>query len=166
MCRSYYRCIYKFDQGCQATKHVQKIEDEPTSYKVTYHQYHTCKNFLISPQIILDSSNIKNTSILLSFESNGLIENKPVDPYFPSIKREENREGSSSLELKHNQSLSIGYPSQDLITLDHLESVSLISSRLEHEDVVSTRVSSPIYEIDHILETFDFNEIPFDYYPW
>nr|GEU57425.1 probable WRKY transcription factor 70 [Tanacetum cinerariifolium] len=32
--RNYYRCTHKFDQGCQATKQVQKIEDEPPKVPV------------------------------------------------------------------------------------------------------------------------------------
>ncbi|XP_071713952.1 probable WRKY transcription factor 38 [Rutidosis leptorrhynchoides] len=155
--RNYYRCIYKIDQGCQATKQVQKIEDEPATYKITYHQHHICKN-LRSPQIILESSDdINDTSILLSFESNEIIENnKQVDPHHSqSVKLEEHNKGSSSLESTHNQSLSFDYSSQDITTLDPPG----------HENLILTWIHSPIYEIDHIFDqTDDFNEIPFDNY--
>ncbi|MFS7976541.1 putative transcription factor WRKY family [Helianthus anomalus] len=33
--RNYYRCSYKFEQRCQATKQVQMIDDELPKYKIT-----------------------------------------------------------------------------------------------------------------------------------
>ncbi|CAO2835830.1 unnamed protein product [Amaranthus hypochondriacus] len=41
--REYFRCIYKEDQNCQATKHVQKISNSPTNYRITYYGDHTCQ---------------------------------------------------------------------------------------------------------------------------
>lgn len=46
--RNYFRCSHKFDQGCQATKQVQKIEDDPPLFRTTYHGRHTCKNLFNS----------------------------------------------------------------------------------------------------------------------
>ncbi|KAL0450898.1 UNVERIFIED_CONTAM: putative WRKY transcription factor 70 [Sesamum latifolium] len=46
--RNYFRCTHKFDQGCQATKQVQKIEDDPPLFRTTYHAQHTCKNLFNS----------------------------------------------------------------------------------------------------------------------
>ncbi|CAD6255107.1 unnamed protein product [Miscanthus lutarioriparius] len=43
--RSYFRCTYKDDAGCQATKHVQQmdnISDDPPMFHVTYNNDHTC----------------------------------------------------------------------------------------------------------------------------
>ncbi|CAO2835829.1 unnamed protein product [Amaranthus hypochondriacus] len=40
--REYFKCVYKEDQKCQATKHVQKISDTPTKYKITYYADHSC----------------------------------------------------------------------------------------------------------------------------
>lgn len=100
-CRSYYRCTHKIEQGCKATKQVQKTDDEPPKYTITYNGHHTCKNLLRAPQIILNSPNPRDNSILLNFETNTLTENdKQVGSYFPSIKHTSN-EGFSSLGLKH-----------------------------------------------------------------
>ncbi|KAJ6846951.1 putative WRKY transcription factor 70 [Iris pallida] len=45
MPRCYYRCTYKDDQGCPATKQVQQTESvDPPTYVVTYKQQHSCKN--------------------------------------------------------------------------------------------------------------------------
>ncbi|KAG2559666.1 probable WRKY transcription factor 70 [Panicum virgatum] len=45
--RSYFRCTYKDDTGCLATKHVQlkdSISDPPV-FQVTYNNKHTCNNY-------------------------------------------------------------------------------------------------------------------------
>lgn len=51
--RSYFRCTKKYDQGCAATKQVQKMEDNPQMYQITYIGHHTCKD-MMTPQIIPD----------------------------------------------------------------------------------------------------------------
>ncbi|KAJ1273831.1 hypothetical protein BS78_05G015100 [Paspalum vaginatum] len=47
--RSYYRCTYRQEQGCKATKTVQHQDDSsgadhPSMYTVVYHGQHTCKD--------------------------------------------------------------------------------------------------------------------------
>jgi hypothetical protein len=43
--RSYFRCTYKDDTGCLATKHVQqKDSSDPPVFQVTYNSKHTCNN--------------------------------------------------------------------------------------------------------------------------
>ncbi|CAN6330198.1 unnamed protein product [Urochloa humidicola] len=43
--RSYFRCTYKDDTGCLATKHVQqKDTSDPPVFQVTYNNKHTCNN--------------------------------------------------------------------------------------------------------------------------
>jgi WRKY DNA -binding domain len=68
-CRSYFRCTHKFDQGCKALKQVQKSEEDPTMFIITYVGNHTCKNASPPPQIIQNFPH-DNTSRLISFESN------------------------------------------------------------------------------------------------
>ncbi|CAN1297524.1 Probable WRKY transcription factor 70 [Linum perenne] len=42
--RSYYRCTHKFEQGCKATKQVQRLEQETNEmYSITYMGQHTCR---------------------------------------------------------------------------------------------------------------------------
>ncbi|XP_052111032.1 disease resistance protein RPS2 isoform X5 [Arachis duranensis] len=41
--RHYYRCTHKYDQGCLATKHVQRIGEDPPLYKTVYSGQHTCR---------------------------------------------------------------------------------------------------------------------------
>nr|QIN97364.1 WRKY27 transcription factor [Isatis tinctoria] len=40
--RSYFRCTHKPTQGCKATKQVQKKEQDPNMFQITYIGYHTC----------------------------------------------------------------------------------------------------------------------------
>lgn len=40
--RGYYRCTHRNVQGCLATKQVQKSDEDPTTYEITYRGRHTC----------------------------------------------------------------------------------------------------------------------------
>ncbi|KAF2315271.1 hypothetical protein GH714_038661 [Hevea brasiliensis] len=40
--RGYYRCTHRHSQGCLATKQVQKSDQDPTIFEVTYRGRHTC----------------------------------------------------------------------------------------------------------------------------
>lgn len=42
ICRGYYRCTHRHAQGCLATKLVQRSDDDPTIFQVTYRGRHTC----------------------------------------------------------------------------------------------------------------------------
>lgn len=73
--RHYYRCTHKFEQGCQATKQVQKTEEDPVPmYRTTYYGHHTCKhNYTDHNQFFLDSIDQRDSSsksILLNFQQN------------------------------------------------------------------------------------------------
>ncbi|KAL0560275.1 hypothetical protein IC582_000675 [Cucumis melo] len=46
--RGYFRCSHRFTQGCLATKQVQKSDNDPTIYDVTYRGRHTCNKALHS----------------------------------------------------------------------------------------------------------------------
>ncbi|KAJ8483543.1 hypothetical protein OPV22_016028 [Ensete ventricosum] len=40
--RAYYRCTHRSSQGCQATKQVQRSDEDPLVFDVTYLGTHTC----------------------------------------------------------------------------------------------------------------------------
>ncbi|KAL4557761.1 hypothetical protein LXL04_035949 [Taraxacum kok-saghyz] len=161
--RNYFRCTHKFDQGCQATKQVQQIDDEPPKYKITYNKHHTCKNYLSTPQIIFDSINLEDTSILISFKSNKLIDKEQVGSPFPSYTHEESNEALSSLGLRDNQLLLSEFRlPHNLTIMSDQPGASLMSTGLENEDVVSKGVYSPNFEMGYIHETIDYSENPFD----
>lgn len=41
-CRGYYRCTHRKLQACLATKQVQRSDDDPTIFEITYRGNHTC----------------------------------------------------------------------------------------------------------------------------
>ncbi|XP_028778885.1 probable WRKY transcription factor 70 [Neltuma alba] len=55
--RSYMRCTRKYEQGCRAVKQVQRIQENPEMYQITYIGYHTCKDILKTPQVVTESGN-------------------------------------------------------------------------------------------------------------
>ncbi|XP_058781467.1 probable WRKY transcription factor 41 [Vicia villosa] len=42
--RGYYRCTHRNIQGCLATKQVQRSDEDPTIFEITYKGNHTCTN--------------------------------------------------------------------------------------------------------------------------
>ncbi|XP_074367880.1 putative WRKY transcription factor 30 [Apium graveolens] len=40
--RGYYRCTHRHAQGCLATKQVQRSDNDPTLFEITYRGRHTC----------------------------------------------------------------------------------------------------------------------------
>ncbi|KAF3447905.1 hypothetical protein FNV43_RR08612 [Rhamnella rubrinervis] len=71
--RHYFRCSYKYDQGCKATKLVQRIQANPPLYRTTYLGHHTCKDLHKHPELILDCSGPEeDTSMFISFDNTNL----------------------------------------------------------------------------------------------
>ncbi|XP_054781472.1 probable WRKY transcription factor 70 [Prosopis cineraria] len=68
--RNYFRCSHRFDQGCQATKQVQRIQEKPELYRTTYHGHHTCSRNSLNSDIILDANSPSRPSIFISFDNN------------------------------------------------------------------------------------------------
>ncbi|KAI3805833.1 hypothetical protein L1987_21720 [Smallanthus sonchifolius] len=161
--RNYYRCSHKFEQGCQATKQVQKTNDEPSKYKITYNGLHTCNNVQRAPQIIV-TQNPSDNSTLISFETNTLMENNKVGFCFSSMKHTP-KEGFPLGHIKHEQVSSSDHytPWDPAAGLSQVlsEPMSMISSELDCEDMVSSGVFSTTcsthgYEIDDINDFGDF----------
>ncbi|KAL8489190.1 hypothetical protein ACS0TY_024713 [Phlomoides rotata] len=54
--RSYYRCTHRVDRGCSATKYVQRSDDNPSVYAITYRGKHTCSRIKpVAPQVAVDA---------------------------------------------------------------------------------------------------------------
>ncbi|KAK3015797.1 hypothetical protein RJ639_007222 [Escallonia herrerae] len=131
--RNYFRCTHKFDQGCQATKQVQMTENEPAMHKTTYHGFHTCKNLLKAPQIILDSTHpATDSSYLLCFDSDR-IEKSSDRSLYPHLAKQEH---------KQNFHMSDYHMSPDLTTIDSPGPMTVLSPGSDHGDVISSGVYS------------------------
>ncbi|KAF8397103.1 hypothetical protein HHK36_016010 [Tetracentron sinense] len=138
--RNYYRCTHRDEQDCQATKQVQKTDEDPPVYRTTYMGHHTCKDPLIRAhhELIVDSN-------LLSFESN-MAPSKQDHPFFSSfsssIKQEHREEIVMSDDLTHYLSLDylLSPPPPDLATLESSGPTTMLSSTpagSDHGDVIS-----------------------------
>ncbi|MED6216271.1 WRKY Transcription Factor [Stylosanthes scabra] len=57
--RGYYRCTHRNVQGCMATKQVQRSDEDPNVFEITYRGSHTCT-------LASSSSNTNNASLLAS----------------------------------------------------------------------------------------------------
>ncbi|GJR62890.1 probable WRKY transcription factor 70 [Tanacetum coccineum] len=165
--RNYYRCTYKFDQGCLATKQVQQIQDSPPKYKTIYSGDHTCKNLQRAPAIVLDFPEPRDTSLhLISFENKGYIENIHAEPNFPSIKQELKEGFPLAGSFRHNEpSFSNNYLSVDYqntcISRRPLEQISM--TPFGHGGIISSNAYSYTASTDgHGIEvdtSEDFKEL-------
>ena len=79
-CRAYYRCTYKQIQGCPARKQVQRCEDDPSFFQVSYRGEHTCSHTSSSSSSSFPN-NPNNTSKLENFET--LSFNPPNSSHYP-----------------------------------------------------------------------------------
>ncbi|KAD6120284.1 hypothetical protein R6Q59_026322 [Mikania micrantha] len=163
--RNYYRCSHKFEQGCQATKQVQKTDGEPSKYRITYNGLHTCNNLQMAPQIIVEASKPMDNSTLISFESHTLREDNKAGNCF-SLMQCTPKEGFSTLgDVKHKQVSSYDHhaPWDVIVGLSQVpsEPMSMMSSGLDREEMVSSgefssKYSTHGYDIDEISGFDDF----------
>ncbi|GMN40629.1 hypothetical protein TIFTF001_009854 [Ficus carica] len=135
------RCSHKYEQECQATKQVQKMQDNPPVYKTTYFGHHTCTNLLKSPKLVLDcptSTPGHDSCMLFSFNNSHLnLKSKqaahPFFPSFSSVKPESvnddptlqpcinnvNNDNNNNNVVSHNQTSSPDYVVSSPDALDH-----------------------------------------------
>ncbi|KAI3759958.1 hypothetical protein L1987_50345 [Smallanthus sonchifolius] len=167
------RCTYKFEQRCQATKQVQKIDDEPSKYKIIYYGHHICNNLQRAPQLNMEAPNHRDNSILISFKTNTLSENNKVSNCFPLTKHSPKEGFSHSLgPLIYEQvSSSNHHTSWDPFVGSSQvpqEPMSIMSSGLDREDMVSSGIFSSTcsthgYEIDDKTENHDYDDFLFQW---
>lgn len=104
-CRGYYRCINQHVQGCLATKQVQRSDEDPTIFEVTYRGRHTCSQGSESnphsalaekpetssqgnSQQVISQTQRNQQEILLSFQRDLKVNTKDLDTqnqYFPAL---------------------------------------------------------------------------------
>ncbi|KAF0918606.1 hypothetical protein E2562_025190 [Oryza meyeriana var. granulata] len=85
--RSYYRCTYRDDKGCQATKQIQqKDNNDPPNFQVTYSNDHTC-NFFCTNRIINNSNSPDLHSLTVNPDDdaicNKMIKQEPQAAWLP-----------------------------------------------------------------------------------
>jgi len=76
--RSYFRCTYKDDTGCLATKHVQlKDSSDPPVFQVTYNNKHTCNNYCTSATTAANKSSINPLNAAVMINNNVVVKQEP-----------------------------------------------------------------------------------------
>ncbi|KAJ4720243.1 putative WRKY transcription factor [Melia azedarach] len=73
--RSYYRCTHQKLYQCPAKKRVQRLDDDPYTFEITYHGDHTCHMSLTAPSVLPSAAEITqemSQSITMQPSSTGL----------------------------------------------------------------------------------------------
>ncbi|CAN6333509.1 unnamed protein product [Urochloa humidicola] len=73
--KAYFRCTHKFDQHCAAQRQVQRCDDDPDAFRVTYIGEHTCRDpAAVAPLVLhataIDADELHAGSRLISFAPN------------------------------------------------------------------------------------------------
>lgn len=111
-CRYYYRCTYKDNMNCPATKQIQQKDySDPPLYSVTYYNEHTCNSaFLpLSPsEFQLQTASGKAVSIC--FESSGAQEpmTNASSPSSSAARRSTPSENKNQPLPRHSEAYSWG----------------------------------------------------------
>ncbi|CAJ1812081.1 unnamed protein product [Sphenostylis stenocarpa] len=147
--RHYYRCTHRFDQGCQATKQVQRVQEDPILYKTIYYGEHTCKS-LANPQIILDPMSPSSTSKFLSFNNSFPTPSKQECPFLSSS-------FPSSVERKCKEEVPPSTSSNDYLissdlTFDSSPRQVTLSSSTPDSEYNSVDLSDVFYGMDDLSE--------------
>ncbi|KAF8706992.1 hypothetical protein HU200_030519 [Digitaria exilis] len=98
--RSYYRCTYRQEQDCKATKTVQQQDgstgtDHPVMYTVVYHGQHTCKD----NNGVDSSTDGSETNTQSSSDSRSTISTTCTDPYDHQPSIDDNKLSEKSADL-------------------------------------------------------------------
>ncbi|CAH2058595.1 unnamed protein product [Thlaspi arvense] len=126
--RSYFRCTHKPTQGCKATKQVQKQEQDPEMFQITYIGHHTCtasdqtqtKTEQFDQEIIMDSDNTVAATTVKVHEQENNISSVITGLSAGMVKEEENNNGDHNKDYCEGSStdgdLSLVW--QDVMMLD------------------------------------------------
>lgn len=189
--RSYYRCTYRNTQNCWATKQVQRSDEDPSIFEVTYRGTHTCFNGSQSvPQpaspekheqkLNHHSNNHQNCSGI----NNEYLDNKEVaSPFsFPTTSfgyMKSNDHCFSSLMLEENNFLggfsssfippaaaesNFYYISQNQMNFGDVHNLQQSESDLpELQSANNSAANSPILNLDFSLDPAELDSnFPFD----
>lgn len=167
--RSYFRCSRKYEQGCKATKQVQRMEDNPDLYHTTYIGSHTCRNIPEAPQIITDSDPWESynltSSVISSHSKIPRYEEQDHHPIMgsPCEVEQESKEDQTPSGLADNVSSLDSFMWKDLIPFEEPVDEPTMILRSDYEAVDSihlyscTEVTSQSLDMDFVVKSFDFD---------
>ncbi|CAL9193475.1 unnamed protein product [Musa hybrid cultivar] len=159
--RAYYRCTHRHTQGCSATKQVQRSDEDPLMFDITYVGAHTC---LQKPQRASASAcqvpqrrEHQKEDLLLSFRAGLKVKTEVAE--LEEAQRQSCREGNEfhvfsapALNLSPVASESIYFSSFD-------DGINLQTSDSEITEMISRSNSASylsLVDMDFMLEELDF----------
>lgn len=150
-CRAYYRCTYQNTQGCPAAKQVQRSDDDPLLFDVTYLGTHSCQQR--PPKRPTSTPERKETkqspTLLLSFQSELRVNPEALDAEEAPAESVES-DGTTPAEI----SPLIGAWSPDFLTSPYPVS-SLDESDSDFTDFIGRANSasdSSLVDMDFLLD--------------
>ncbi|XP_054789115.1 probable WRKY transcription factor 70 [Prosopis cineraria] len=111
--RSYFRCTRKRDQGCKAIKQVQRIQENPEMFLTTYIGFHTCKDILKAPEMVISDSGNWESYLLVESKAQNDDQKAHGRPLIsstsstPTIKQEYPKEDTPLSEITDNMEPSL-----------------------------------------------------------
>ncbi|KAE8684419.1 Detected protein of confused Function [Hibiscus syriacus] len=140
--RGYFRCTRKYDQGCKATKQVQRMDDGSQMYQITYMGTHTCRpDSFKAPQIISDSESWQSYKMVTFINSD-------IPSNTTTMKQEVKEETTTTTSGLTDLGSVIMW--KDIIGADYRDVVSNVYS--------STEITSRNWELDLVMKPVEFEE--------
>ncbi|KAK1283186.1 putative WRKY transcription factor 70 [Acorus calamus] len=132
--RSYYRCTHKY-QGCHASKHVQRSDDDPSTYLVTYMGQHTCRTTTLTTNQTISNSSPTEPIILCFSSSSSVATAAYSDPPQPSFMEDDSLSGLTNVEGLPSDYLAL--PDLTTFELCELETASLWFDMWDGDNVIN-----------------------------
>ncbi|KAK8691824.1 hypothetical protein V6N13_075319 [Hibiscus sabdariffa] len=147
--RGYFRCTRKYDQGCKATKQVQRMDDGSQMYQITYIGTHTCRpDSFKAPQIIKDSESWRSYKMLTFGDSN-------IPSNTTAVKQEANEETTETTTTTSGLTdMDSVIMWKDILGADYGDVVSNVYS--------NTEITSQSLELDLVTKPVEF-EVDFEF---
>ncbi|KAL2921951.1 putative WRKY transcription factor 53, partial [Bienertia sinuspersici] len=142
--RAYYRCTHRMFQGCLATKQVQRNDDDPSFFEVTYRGKHTCSQASSSSLPSNPTPKIQPVDT-----HNALPQQQPKNIIW-DFKRD-NLVEETKPKINHAKPSSFSYPSSSNLLVDTLQQNP--TTMLDYNDSFPTNTSSYTYQSSPSLLT-------------
>ncbi|XVF50945.1 hypothetical protein PTKIN_Ptkin04bG0144500 [Pterospermum kingtungense] len=120
--RGYYRCTHWNVQGCLATKQLQRSDDDPTVFEITYRGWHTCT--------------LPSQAMPPSGPSANQVQGTFIEPQQHNQQLERNPKQSQDLLLSFQRGLKVLTEDQDICDQTYFSSTS--NTKAENNVVFSS----------------------------
>ncbi|KAL2468894.1 putative WRKY transcription factor 41 [Forsythia ovata] len=171
--RAYYRCTHRNTQGCLATKQVQRTDEDPSIFEVTYRGRHSCIQERLKQKKEIQRLEPQQKTIILKNETQELDTKEEIFPSFsfPSTPIESDVVGNELFsepvkEINFSASYSPPFLSPTTpesyfsrmndIGIDH----NLQTSESDFIEIISNSTSvtnSPFGDLDFSIDPVDFD---------